>query len=206
MADTDEDDGYSDDELDALAPDAFLELQQDALRSTQRPNPHAQGSTHRPGVLGLTEGFDHVNISQPNANGHDYPVHPSSDYGDLDEEMLDGEILDAGTQPAITGQRGNAPAPRLVSENTQREQWRQQRYGDPVPAQFVQKLQDRHSIPQQLATHGARVQASASRADRAMEIDDEAQAMYEESEEVGNVEQTEDLQLYVEKAWMNLYY
>lgn len=39
-----------------------------------------------------------------------------------------------------------------------------------------------------------------------MEIDDEAQAMHEESEEVGNVEQNEDLQLYVEKAWVNLYY
>ncbi|SLM39718.1 Protein of unknown function DUF3636 [Lasallia pustulata] len=199
MADTDEDDGYSDDDLDALAPDAFLELQQDALRSTQRPNSHTQGSIHRPGVLGLTEGFGHVSIRQQNATGHEYPVHPSSDYGDLDEEMLDGEILDAGTQRAITGQRGNALAPRLVSENKQREQWRQQRYGDPVPAHFVQKLQDHQSIPQRLAAHGARVQASASRDDRVMEIDDEAQAMHEESEEVGNVEQNEDLQLYVEK-------
>ena len=205
MADTDEDDGFSDDDLDALPSDAFLELQQDALRSTQLPNSHAQGHAHRPALRGLTEVLDHVNIPRQNAFEHDYPIQPSSDYGDLDEDMLDGEILDAGAQPAITGQQGNALAPRVVSEKTQREQWRQQRYGAPVSAQkLVQKLQEHRSSPQQLAAHGAKVQAPDSRDVRVMELDDEVQAMYEETEELGNVRQNENLQLHIEKAWVDL--
>lgn len=206
MADTDEDDGFSDDDLDALPSDAFLELQQDALRSTQQPTSHTEGSIHRPGVHGLTSGLEHVNIRRQNTTDHEYPVQPSSDYGDLDEEMLDGEILDAGSQPAITGQQGNALAPRIVSENTAREQWRQQRYGAPVPAQkLVQKLQEHQNIPQQQTSLGERNPAPENRDVRVMEIDDEAQAMYEESEEPENVEQNEELHLYVEKAWVDLY-
>lgn len=201
MADTDEDDGFSDDDLDALPSDTFLELQQDAIRSTQQPNSHAQGGNHRPGLRGVAEDFEHVKIRNQNATEHDYPVQPSSDYGDLDEDMLDGEILDAGAQSAVIGQQGNAVAPKVVGGNPQREQWRQQRYGAPVPAQkLVQKLQEHQNISDQQAAHGTRAQHPDSRDVRAFEIDDEAQALYEESEELENVDQNEDLQLQMEKA------
>lgn len=206
MADTDEDDGFSDDDLDALPSDAFLNLQQDALRSTQQPASHVQHRTHRAEVRGIAKGFEHVNINHRSTTEHEYPVQPSSDYGDLDEEMLDGEILDASTQPAITGQQGNALAPRVVSENTQREQWRQERYGAPVPApKLVQKLQEHQSIPQQKATSGASIPAPGSRDVRVLGVDDEGQAMYEESKEHGNNERDEELHSYVEKARMDLY-
>lgn len=203
MADTDEDDGFSDDDLDALPSDAFLELQQDALRSTQQPPSHVQDRTHRPEVHGLTKGLESVNLKHQNTTEYEYPVQQSSDYGDLDEEMLDGEVLDASTQPAITGQQGNSLAPRLVSENTQREQWRQQRYGAPVPAQkLMQKLQEHQNLPQHQAAHGARTSAPETRDVRVLEVEDEGQAMYEESKELGNDERNKELHSYVEKVWM----
>lgn len=206
MADTDEDDCFSDDDLDALPSDAFLELQQDALRSTPQPTDRGQDGIHRTEVRGLTKGLELVHIKHQNTTEFEYPVQPSSDYGDLDEEMLDGEILDASTQPAITGQQGYALAPRLVSENTQREQWRQQLYGAPIPAQkLVQKPQEHQNLPQHPAAHGARTSAPETRDVPVMEVEDEGQAMSDESEELRDDERSEKLHSYVEKAWVDLH-
>ena len=196
MADTDEDDGFSDDDLDALPSHAFLELQQDALRSTQQPKSNPQGSLTRSGVRDLTEGSEDVNIRLQNTTGHhQYPEQPSSDYGDLDEEMLDGEILDAGTQPAVIRQQGNALAPRVAGESTQREQRRRQRHAAPVPAQ---KLSERQKLNHEYALRIRELDAAQNPGD--YDLDDGLQEVYDESEELGTAGENELLQLHVEKV------
>ncbi|KAL8964554.1 MAG: hypothetical protein Q9183_004375, partial [Haloplaca sp. 2 TL-2023] len=137
--DVDEDDGYSDDDLDALPHDTFHQLQQDAFISTKQtsrpnnglgnPNSRLQakvsgaiaGGVERQSVAGNYPSFD-----------QEFPQHPSSDYGDLDDEMLDGEIYDAAVESRIDPIQASRAAGLPYGESTQREQWRQQRYGVPV--------------------------------------------------------------------------
>ena len=135
-----EDDGYSDDDLDALPADAFHELQENAIRSTQQPNTHGKkhaSAFHQPfprtlvnlgGELGgsISGGFV---TQQARAPAHIDP--PSSDYGDFDDEMLDGEIYDATEQPAVSVLHSNTVLGRVAGDSTQREEWRQKRYGGP---------------------------------------------------------------------------
>lgn len=140
--DVDEDDGYSDDDLDALPADAFHKLQEDAFISTQqaaradqasfvpvsRPQnrgPSAlNGRLERLSVVGKLPSFD-TPVNQ------DFPHQPSSDYGDLDDEMLDGEIYDAAEEPGVNAIQASRAAALPFGESTQRELWRQQRHGMP---------------------------------------------------------------------------
>ena len=134
-----EDDGYSDDDLDALPVQAFQELQQDAIRSTQQPR--ALGKDPLPYVNrdGATNGrlgaFEKLSIDH---QGNSYAHQPSSDYGDFDDEMLDGEIFDAAEEPSILPEESNTV--RVLGESTQREQWMQQGYGDPSAGTRLQNL------------------------------------------------------------------
>ena len=100
-----EDDGYSDDDLDALPVHAFHELQQDAIRSTQQPRAfqhHQAPSVKQPAqaaTFGSIGAFDRLSVDDYGANTQQQP---SSDYGDFDDEMLDGEIFDtAAEQPNL---------------------------------------------------------------------------------------------------------
>ena len=129
-----EDDGYSDDGLDALPVNTFHELQEDAFRSTQQPVETLQPplpNLPRPAPAELAGGFGRLSVGPDAAAYRKAPQEPSSDYGDFDDEMLDGEIFDGAEQPALstTYDRTRSAAP--VGESTQREQWRQDRYGTP---------------------------------------------------------------------------
>lgn len=145
MQEVDEGDGYSDDDLDALPADAFQELQQNAIRSTQQQG-HKDQLRPPPGFAqGLSEsedprrGFGNLAVS-----GNAFykapapaPSHQaSSDYGDFDDEMLDGEIFDAAEEPVILKERTGGFVARPTGVSTQREQWRQQRYGAPPGPQI----------------------------------------------------------------------
>lgn len=140
MQEVDEGDGYSDDDLDALPADAFQELQQNAIRSTQQLRAKDQ-LVPSPGFgQGLTEsgdprrGFGNLAVSSNAFGGAPAPDpshQASSDYGDFDDEMLDGEIFDAAEEPVVPKERIGGFVPRPPGVSTQREQWRQQRYGTP---------------------------------------------------------------------------
>lgn len=136
MQEVDEGDGYSDDDLDALPVDTFRELQENALRSTQLPEYHDKPEhvVGRPVQLQGPAGriADHGDLDNVSSNSfaRTYAQQPSSDYGDFDDEMLDGEIFDAAEEPVnITGREGSVVA-RPIGENTQRVEFRQQRFGE----------------------------------------------------------------------------
>lgn len=125
-----EDDGYSDEDLDALPVHAFQELQQDAIRSTQQPGAFLQPQlplvkqTATVAANGNLGGFDRLSLGNYE-NGSQ--LLPSSDYGDFDDEMLDGEIFDtAAEQPSLLQSHINAQQP--IGQSTQGETWRHQRY------------------------------------------------------------------------------
>lgn len=128
-----EDDGYSDDDLDALPDYAFHELQEDAVRSTQQPREKLPTlrPPPRPHPSDLTGGLGRLSVGKPSviANDPDNFQPPSSDYGEFDDEMLDGEIFDAAEQPALAAKFDVRATDQITSESSQREQWRQQRYG-----------------------------------------------------------------------------
>ncbi|KAL8693732.1 MAG: hypothetical protein Q9218_001477 [Villophora microphyllina] len=140
--DVDEDDGYSDDDLDALPDDAYHQLQENAIASTQHvakssyPTlpPATRPQNKFPGAL--ARGLERHSVA-PNypsfgtQAGQEFPNQPSSDYGDLDDDMLDGEIYDAAEEPSINAIQASRAANLPYGESTQREQWRHQRYSVP---------------------------------------------------------------------------
>lgn len=126
MQELDEEDGYSDDDLDALPVHALQELQQNAIISTQNASGHGNTSystrTSLPRPIGLT-----VGLGKYPSNTDNYPPQPSSDYGDfddgmLDDEMLDGEIIDAAEQPMAISALGR------VGERMHKDQYSQDRF------------------------------------------------------------------------------
>lgn len=144
MQEVDEGEGYSDDDLDALPADAFQELQQNAIRSTQQQdqNERVEVSFRRdqglPGAQDLGRGMENSALS-----GNAFcktPIHvrtqqASSDYGEFDDEMLDGEIFDAGEESVLFQERmGGFTAPQ-IGENTQRDLWLKQRFDVPLRPQ-----------------------------------------------------------------------
>ncbi|KAK4692351.1 hypothetical protein P7C71_g4832, partial [Lecanoromycetidae sp. Uapishka_2] len=150
MDDQDEGDGsYSDDDLDALPDHTLDELQENAVRSTQQPASRANlpppGHQLRSEHAGAASGIHRLSaggIVSQRANQHILPP-PSSDYGDFDDEMLDGEVLDGdmvdvSEQPSTARIYQTDLAGKLAEnqrgESTQREDWRQQRYSGPQAA------------------------------------------------------------------------
>ena len=127
-----EDDTYSDDDLDALPANAFHQLQEDAFRSTQhQPDPPRQRlpDPSKPTAY-------HALTSNADLQHH------SSDYGDFEDEMLDGEIIDGAAQPGMSLSQARLPLILAVGESTQREEWRQQRYsaGPSVPRPLASRI------------------------------------------------------------------
>ncbi|KAL8906600.1 MAG: hypothetical protein Q9207_001924 [Kuettlingeria erythrocarpa] len=138
--DVDEDDGYSDDDLDALPVDTFHRLQDHAITSTQQAARRDYASVlsavkpHKgiPGALaGGLESLSVINRRSSLQDECDSPQHPSSDYGELDDEMLDGEIYDAAEGPEIVPLQTSTAATIACGVNTPRELWRERRYGGP---------------------------------------------------------------------------
>lgn len=130
-----EDDDYSDDDLDALPDRAFHELQETAIQSTQPIlNPQVQLPTLKHSAR-LAGGLGLLSVGGPTShapNQHAFQA-PSSDYGDFDEEMLDGEIFDAAEEPALVTKCEADTGGKEPGEFTQREQWRLQHYGANLP-------------------------------------------------------------------------
>ncbi|KAL9103754.1 MAG: hypothetical protein Q9163_001213 [Psora crenata] len=135
-----EEDPYSDDDLDALPDNALVQLEADAVRWTQQTvNPtsartYAFMSPQRPVAPTFAGGFERLSVAPERAyvQTQSGKNQPSSDYGDFDGEMLDGEIFDAAQQPSLAAAVQQASHPgQTPGTNTQRGQWRQQRYGQP---------------------------------------------------------------------------
>lgn len=136
MQEVDEGDDYSDDDLDALPVDTFHELQQNAIRSTQPQEYHEIPEqpigepVQLPGPAVRKASHGNLDNASNNSFARTYAQQPSSDYGDFDDEMLDGEIFDAAEEPVtIIGREGGIVG-RPIGESTQREEFRQQRLGE----------------------------------------------------------------------------
>ncbi|KAL8721696.1 MAG: hypothetical protein Q9181_007653 [Wetmoreana brouardii] len=144
--DVDEDDDYSDDDLDALPDDTFRQLQEPACLSTQqatRANYAPFPSVNKPQSKvpdALAGGLERLSVGktfpsfEPQGDP-EFANQPSSDYGDLDDEMLDGEIYDAADEPGVSAIQASTAAAFPYGESTQREQWQNQRYG--LPSTYV---------------------------------------------------------------------
>ena len=120
-------DPYSDDDLDAI-------LSQVPGRPDPNPQLPSYKSPHRP--VGYQLNAAHASLPMPPGAalpGRQNGAHePSSDYGDFDDEMLDGEIFDAAETPFVPAVIQPKEHRSNLGESTQREQWRQQRYGKPI--------------------------------------------------------------------------
>lgn len=143
MQELDEEDGYSDDDLDALPVHALQELQQNALKSTQQANEHENASYITQSTLPRPTGLA-VGLGKYPSNAANYPHQPSSDYGDfddgmLDEEMLDGEIINAAEQPMAVSALGRA------SERAHKEQFVQERFCA-LPLPSLQRLDGKQYV------------------------------------------------------------
>ena len=156
MDEVQEDGGYSDDDLDALPPDAFQELQENALRLTQQPHIRGNASlttincSPTKSTINLTGGIGGFSFARTTSQQGHVPAHPeppSSDYGDFDDEMLDGEIYDAAEQPAFPVSRNNAVLATAADDSTRRDEWRQQRYGGPPQLPRYEEQQRSYKPP-----------------------------------------------------------
>ncbi len=133
---------YDDDDLDALPDNTFRNLQEDAIRSTQQPQSQLPKfkSPRKLATTTLAGGFENLTVGGEVA--YHAPLHnpqqPSSDYGEFDDEMLDGEIFDAAEQPDLAARYDGGHFLNDPGEGTQREQWRQQRYGQQSQSRVFQ--------------------------------------------------------------------
>lgn len=201
MPEVDEGDDYSDDDLDALPAAAFQELQQNAIRSTQQLEHNEQPALPSRSFQGLSEpevlrkGFGNLALGAnalykaPPAQIH--PQQASSDYGDFDDEMLDGEIFDAAEEPLILKERIAGFTARPLGENTQREQWQRQHFGAPSRPQnyesVVDSLQAR-SLPTPQIRQGAKEKGQRDVGDMATVTYEGSQRLREQpNEESSNV-------------------
>ena len=111
MAGSDEDDGFSDEDLDALTAHDFYQLQENAIRSTQAATQAAKA------VAAAPKPFEELKDES------------SSCYGEIDDGLIliddDDQNEESVEQPAPVASYGNQ---NLPGESTQREQWRQNRY------------------------------------------------------------------------------
>ena len=148
MADIDEEDGYSDDDLDALPSHHFLKLQHQAIQSTQRQPVQVNTTWQNTTFGGLPP---HSKVYQQHGSLHAQnhaPTHmqtsnsfqqPSSDYGDIDDEILDGEILDIPEQ-ALAYKPKNHALQNEAGGPAGKESWKQQHYAAPPQPQRPPQL------------------------------------------------------------------
>lgn len=137
--DVDGDGEYSDDDLDLLPDDTFHRLQEHAITSTQQA-PRVNNASHpslgpptKKASVPLAGDLNRLSVTEDSVlqDDLDFPHQPSSDYGDLDDDMLDGEIYDAAEEPGVNAIQASRAANISFNESTQRELWRKQRYSVP---------------------------------------------------------------------------
>lgn len=142
--DDNEDDGvYSDDDLDALPEDALSALEFKAVQSTQQQSQfitHRQRQQDQQSLPLPPKPPDQTLPVQPRYDGRkaqqyaqsvDYAQQPSSDYGNLDDTDIGADLLDAGDFANLADESQRGLVDRSVGGDTQREHWRQPRYGAP---------------------------------------------------------------------------
>lgn len=151
-----EEDDYFDDDLDALPDHALHQLQENAIQSTQPPSLSAQ--VQLPTIKQsrrLASGLGRLSVEGDASHSnkqHAFQA-PSSDYGDFDEEMLDGEIFDAAEEPTLAARYDAIADEKEPEEYARREQWRIQRYGanqfkpEPIEAQQIAHRQGAVGVP-----------------------------------------------------------
>ena len=120
MDDNEDETNFSDDDLDALPDNALIELEQNAIQSTQHPAKHysqqdrfVQSSTHYIGPLQR----DLV------------PQRIQPGYADFDSEHFDARLFDDAGVATPVEEAEEIIQPRPPGEWTQREDWRQDRFG-----------------------------------------------------------------------------
>lgn len=122
---------YSDNDLDALNSDDFLALEDRAIRSTQptlaaAPQPH-------PKLYGLPFGSGtNLGPNRSSVTGGNPDIN-SFDDEDFGQEAIDGNLIKEPTP--FFGRATGSSTHGLAGESTQREQWRQERFGRPQQQQ-----------------------------------------------------------------------
>ncbi|MCJ1309235.1 hypothetical protein MMC25_002893 [Agyrium rufum] len=147
MAATDDEEDFfdDDDDLDGITSHEFYELQERALRSTQNPQQNFLTVPELPNP-------------SPSTLQQVTDAAPSSDYGDLDEDDLvpEEEVLEVQNGQLVEPQP-LYPVIRPLGESSQREHWRQQRYGSENVAQLqhptlIGRYDGRNTIVPQIST------------------------------------------------------
>jgi hypothetical protein len=137
----DGEDGFSDDDLDALPADTLEELEQTAARLTQHNSSRFDSQALQqqlqqtyqtlptlPSTRAQTGGF-----LGPGSRHQQVIRHaelPSSDYGNFDDEALQAELLDALDPSATVQEAKGTMETRIFGEAIQREQSYRNRYSN----------------------------------------------------------------------------
>ena len=120
MDDNEDETNFSDDGLDALPGNALVELEQSAIQSTQHPAKHYSQQ-------------DHFAQSSPHYNGplqRDLvPQRIQPGYADFDNEHFDAGLFDDAGVATPVEEAEDIIQSRPPGEWTQREDWRQERFG-----------------------------------------------------------------------------
>ena len=120
MDDEEDETNFSDDGLDDLEGNALQELEQNAIQSTQQPT--KQAYTHG-GHIDATRGRNGT-LPGPYQQHHAHTVDD-----DFDTEGFDAEAYDNGRVATPVEEPESCMAARRPGEMTQREDWRQARFG-----------------------------------------------------------------------------
>jgi hypothetical protein len=119
MDDNADETNFSDDSLDALPDNALVELEQNAIRSTQQPPRHYPQPNH----------FAQASNRYDSPAQRVLPQRIQPDYEDFDSEHFDaGLFYDAGVATPVE-EADEFIHPRPPGETTQRENWRQEPFG-----------------------------------------------------------------------------
>ena len=143
MDDNADETNFSDDSLDALPDDALVELEQNAIRSTQQPPRQYPQPDHFAQAL----------------NRYDSPAQRvlpqriQPDYEDFDSEHFDAGLFDDAGVATPVEETDEFIHPRPPGETTQRENWRQERFGQhkhqdtfKQPHRAIQQQHARHVV------------------------------------------------------------
>lgn len=145
------DDAYDDADFEGLPPNTYQELEYRARQSTQQGEPIAR-------LDRLNNNTVPHNVQDDESADLDDRGPPSSDYGLDDEDVID---LDKPEEQQTVTARHTQYAPRIRDEVTEREHWRQQRYGaGTVPLALRSPVASRPPAPSQGQTNALTGKAS----------------------------------------------
>lgn len=137
-----EEDDYFDDDLEALPDFTFQSTRQPSL------SPQVQLPTIKR-TPGLTSGLGRLSVAESANHAANQPALRalSSDYGDFDDDMLDGEIFDAAEEPALAVRYKAVTREHESDGSSQREQRTLQRYRP--DQRGLDSIETQHRVSQQ---------------------------------------------------------